>query len=208
MSTDDIEENIQKRTGRFNKTLAKKTEQQLVEFDGPADSQGIELASPGKKHFFQIRPGEIHKVWTTKLFDPDGEEIEYVIQADNEDLRIRIFDKVDDVSYKALVPCCNWFGTEFLWCPNIKPKGGSKIGSSTAKKAIQLGQQGWIKCKWISNSIGWRTIKYPTTTEKQPEFSNIDYDQMIDQVFDGKYIESLDHEAIIRHTNPSYQGDK
>ena len=111
MSTDDIEENIQKRTGRFNKTLAKKTEQQLVEFDGPADSQGIELASPGKKHFFQIRPGEIHKVWTTKLFDPDGEEVEYVIQADNEDLRIRIFDKVDDVSYKALVPCCNWFGT-------------------------------------------------------------------------------------------------
>ena len=43
MSTDDIEENIQKRTGRFNKTLAKKTEQQQVEFDGPADGQGLSL---------------------------------------------------------------------------------------------------------------------------------------------------------------------
>ena len=41
------EEVEQKRAGRFNKTLAKKTEQQQVEFDGPADGQGIELSSPG-----------------------------------------------------------------------------------------------------------------------------------------------------------------
>ena len=200
MSTEANQEVQQKRKGRFNKDLAEKTEQQTSTFDGPPDAQGIELASPGKKHFFQIRPGKIHKVWTTKILDPDGDEIEFVIQTDNEDLRVRIFDKLDDnVNYKALVPCCNWYGTEFLWVPNIKAKGGSKVGAQTALKAIEMGQQGWVKCRWRSNAVGWVVRNYPSETDKVPEFSNVSYEEMIDQVFERKFIESLDHEALLRH---------
>jgi hypothetical protein len=199
MITEDTPE---KKQGKFNKELSEKTELQTSPFDGPADGQGVELASPGRKHFFQIRPGKINKVWTTRLFDEDGEEVEYVIQAD-EDLRLRIFDKIDDnVSYKALVPCCNWYGTEFLWVPTIKPKGGSKLAAQTAQKAIGLGQKGWIKCVWKNNATGWVVRKYPGETDKKPEFSKMSYGDIIDQVFENKFIESLDHEALEEYRKP------
>ena len=35
-------------TGKFNRELAKETEQQSMQFDDPSDSTGIELKSPGK----------------------------------------------------------------------------------------------------------------------------------------------------------------
>jgi hypothetical protein len=35
--------------------------------------------------------------------------------------------------------------------------------------------------------------------DKEPEWSNMSDDEIIDQVFDGRIIESLDHEALIRN---------
>ena len=36
-----MEDTTQKRTGRFNKDLAKKIEDQIADYEGPADSQGV-----------------------------------------------------------------------------------------------------------------------------------------------------------------------
>jgi len=189
-------------SGRFNRNTAKETEQQSMAFDGPADSSGIEIKSPGKQHWVRARGNnydDILKVWTTVLFDPDGEEVEYMIQTDDPDLRLRIFDKCDDnQNYRALVPCVNWFDNEFLWIPTIKPKGGSKVGAESAKIAINKIQQQWCKVKWRSNAVGWVTKKHPGS-EKQPVWSNMTEDEIIDQVFKGKIIESLDHEALLNN---------
>ena len=84
--------------GKFNRELAIETEQESMQFDDPSDSTGIELKSPGKMHWIRARGKtyeDILKVWTVKLFDPDGEEVEYMIQVPDKDLRTRIFEKCD-----------------------------------------------------------------------------------------------------------------
>jgi len=188
--------------GKFNRELAKETEQQSMQFDDPSDNQGVELKSPGKMHWVKARGesfDDVLKVWTVRLHDPDGEEIEYVVQTPDINLRTRIFEKCDDnQNFKALVPCVNWFNTEFLWAPTIKGRG-SKVGPQSATKAIEMAQQGWCKIKWKSNSVGWCVSKHPGT-EKEAEWSRMTDEQIIEQVFDNRIIESLDHEAIIRNT--------
>ena len=189
--------------GKFNRELAKETELQTMNFEDPTDSQGVEIKSPGKMHWVRAR-GETYedvlKVCTTKLFDPDGEEVEYMIQTTDPDLRLRIFEKCDDnQNYKALVPCVNWFGTEFLWVPTVKGRG-SKIGAQSSEKAIKIAQETWCKIKWRNNSVGWCVSKHPGT-EKEPQWSTMSDDQIIDRIFENKIIDSLDHEALIRNNN-------
>ena len=189
--------------GKFNRELAKETELQTMNFEDPTDSQGVEIKSPGKMHWVRAR-GETYedvlKVWTTKLFDPDGEEVEYMIQTTDPDLRLRIFEKCDDnQNYKALVPCVNWFGTEFLWVPTVKGRG-SKIGAQSSEKAIKIAQETWCKIKWRNNSVGWCVSKHPGS-EKEPQWSTMTDDQIIDRIFENKIIDSLDHEALIRNNN-------
>ena len=56
-------------TGKFNRELAKETEQQSMQFDDPSDSTGIELKSPGKMHWIRARGksyNDVLKVWTVK----------------------------------------------------------------------------------------------------------------------------------------------
>ena len=189
-------------TGKFNRELALETEQESMQFDDPSDSTGIELKSPGKMHWIRARGKtyeDILKVWTVKLFDPDGEEVEYMIQVPDKDLRTRIFEKCDDKqNFKALVPCVNWFNTEFLWVPTVKGRG-SKIGPQSAKKGIEMAQQQWCKVVWKSNSTGWAVNKHPGT-DKQPEWSKMTDEDMIETIFENRIIETLDHEAILRNT--------
>ena len=189
--------------GKFNRELAKETELQTMNFDDPTDSQGVEIKSPGKMHWVRARGDsydDVLKVWTTKLFDPDGEEVEYMIQTNDPDLRLRIFEKCDDnQNYKALVPCVNWFATEFLWVPTIKGRG-SKIGAQSAEKSIKIAQEDWCKIKWRNNSVGWCVSKHPGT-EKEPQWSTMTDDQIIDRIFENKIIDSLEHDALIRNNN-------
>jgi hypothetical protein len=91
----------------------------------------------------------------------------------------------------------NWFGTEFLWVPTVKGRG-SKVGSQSAQKGIEMAQQGWCKVKWKSNAVGWAVSKHPGT-DKEPEWSKMTDDQIVERIFENRIIESLDHEAIIRN---------
>ena len=190
---------------KFNKELSKKIALETTNVsDGPADSQGVEIKSPGKMWWFTIKGETIEdliEVTTTKLFDPDGEQQEYLIQAEDPGLREKIFNKADDnINVKLIARCCNWFGTEFLWLPSIKAKGNSKLASSSARKGIERGlNNNWIKCQWKSNSVGWQSWSHPGA-DKLPEWSKMTDEEIIDQVFDGRIIESLDHEALVRNT--------
>ena len=191
--------------GKFNKDIAKKVSLQTIGGgDGPSDSQGIEIKSPGKMYWFSIKGKTIDdliEVTTTKLFDPDAEQQEYLIQVEDPGLREKVFNKADDnINVKLIVRCVNWFGTEFLWLPSIRTKGNSKLASTSAKKAIERGLDGnWIKCQWKSNSVGWQSWSHPGT-DKKPEWSKMSDEEIIDMVFDERIIESLDHEALIRNT--------
>ena len=188
----------------FNKELSKKIALETMGTDsGPADSQGIEIKSPGKMHWFTVKGqtfDELTQITTTQLYDPDGELETYIIHAENKSLREKIINKADDnVTVKVIARCVNWFGTEFLWLPAIKTGGNSKLASQTAKKAIEKGLDGnWIKAKWKDNSTGWQSWSHPGA-DIEPEWSNMSDDEIIDQVFDGRIIESLDHEALIRN---------
>jgi len=186
--------------GHFNKELAKKTQLETMSGgDGPADSQGIEIKSPGKMHWITIK-GEtfedLIEVQTVALHDPDGELLDYVVQVGDKSLREKIFNKADDNNNtKMILRCVNWFGTEFLWVASTK----TKLSKQSLLKAIDRGLNGkWIKAKWKSNSVGWQSWSHPGT-DKIPEWSNMNDEEIVDQVFDGRIIESLDHEALIRN---------
>ena len=86
-----------------------------------------------------------------------------------------------------------------MWLPSIKSGGNSKLASQTARKAVDRGLNGnWIKAKWKDNSVGWQSWSHPGT-DKKPEWLPMTDEEIIDQVFDGRIIESLDHEALIRN---------
>jgi len=77
----------------FRKELAKKSTLETFNDDSPVDSQGIEIKSPGKMFWFTIKGityEDITEVITTKLYDPDGEIEEYIIQVEEKPLRERI----------------------------------------------------------------------------------------------------------------------
>jgi len=186
--------------GKFNKDLAQKTTLETMGGnDGPPDTSGIEIKSPGKMHWFTVKGEKFEdllQITTTQLFDPDGDELTYIIQAENNSLREKIINKADDnFNVKAVARCVNWFGTEFLWVPSVK----TKLSKQSVFKAIDRGLDGnWIKAKWKSNSVGWQSWSHPGT-DKKPEWLNMTDEEIIDQVFDGRIIETLDHEALIRN---------
>ena len=188
---------------RFNKDLAKKIQQETMDDMGPADSQGVEVKSPGKMWWFTIKGEKFEdllQVPTTKLYDPDGELQEYIIFVEDRALREKIFSKADDnITWKALVRCINMYGTEFLWLPSVKSKSNSKVASQSARKAIERGvNNNWIKCRGKDGSVGWQSWSHPGT-DTIPEWSKMQDEEIINQVFDGKIITSLDHEALIRN---------
>ena len=185
---------------KFNKELAKKVSLETTNVsDGPSDSQGIEIKSPGKMWWFTIKGityDDITEVQTVALHDPDGEILDYVVQVGDKGLREKIFNKADDTNNtKLLIRCTNWFGTEFLWVASIK----TKLSRQSCFKAVERGLDGqWIKAKWKSNSVGWQSWSHPGT-ERVPEWSKMDDGEIVDMVFDGRIIETLDHEALIRN---------
>ena len=193
--------------GKFNKELSKKIALETMGGGGdePPDTQGIQILSPGKMFWFTIK-GEKYEdltpITTTQLFDPAGEKETYIIQAEDNSLKEKIINKADDnITVKLIVRCVNWFGVEFLWLPAIKTRGNSKLASQTAIKSIERGLNGnWIKCQWKNNSVGWQSWSHPGVDEnKVPEWSKMTEDEIIDQVFDNKIIDTLDHEALIRN---------
>ena len=185
---------------KFNKELAKKVSLETTNVsDGPSDSQGIEIKSPGKMHWFTIKGAsyeDLTEVQTVSLHDPDGEILDYVVQVEDKGLREKIFNKADDTNNtKLILRCINWFGTEFLWVPSVK----TKLSKQSVFKAIDRGLNGnWIKAKWKSNSVGWQSWSHPGT-DRIPEWSKMDDAEIVDMVFDGRIIETLDHEALIRN---------
>ena len=59
----------------FNKELSKKIALETMGTDsGPADTQGIEIKSPGKMYWFTVKGksfDELTPITTTQLYDPD-----------------------------------------------------------------------------------------------------------------------------------------
>ena len=64
--------------GKFNKDLAKKIQLQTAlggGCDGPADSQGIEIKSPGKMYWFTIKGESIdEKTLIDEMVEPSSEQ--------------------------------------------------------------------------------------------------------------------------------------
>ena len=150
-------------------------------------------------HWFTIKGityEDLTEVQTVSLHDPDGEILDYVVQVEDKGLKEKIFNKADDTNNtKLILRCVNWFGTEFLWVPSVK----TKLSKQSVFKAIDRGLDGnWIKAKWKSNSVGWQSWSHPGT-DRIPEWSKMDDAEIVDMVFDGRIIETLDHEALIRN---------
>jgi len=186
--------------GKFNKDLAQKTTLETMGGnDGPPDTSGIEIKSPGKMHWFTIKGityEDLTEVQTVSLHDPDGEILDYVVQVEDKGLIEKIFNKADDTNNtKLILRCIYWFGTELLCVPSVK----IKLSKQSVFKAIDRGLDGnWIKAKWKSNSVGWQSWSHPGT-DRIPEWSKMDDAEIVDMVFDGRIIETLDHEALIRN---------
>ena len=83
---------------KFNKELAKKVSLETTNVsDGPSDSQGIEIKSPGKMHWFTIKGAtyeDLTEVQTVSLHDPDGELLDYVVQVEDKGLREKILSLI------------------------------------------------------------------------------------------------------------------
>ena len=188
---------------RFSKEKAQRVKQETINRDGAVTSQAIEIQSPGKFQFVRCRGNSLEDLilaHTCKIFDPDGEEAQYIIQCENKQKLEKIYELCDyKVSTKYLAPMIDNFGTEFLWTVSCSMNGKQQGFHISGNKALELSQEKWCRILW-GGKRGWIT-RTPVNQEKfkEPQFSNLTDEEIINIACHNRVITDTDHEALQRH---------
>ena len=186
---------------RFDKEAAKRTKQEVIESEGDLSSKAVEVHSPGNKGFIRVREGDLIHVHTCKILDPDGEPVEYIIQAPDKKVRRKIIEILNDkVSLKILAICVNSFEEEFIWPVSQSANGTHKAWMNSGRKAIEAAQKEWVRVIWKGMNYGFVCTK-PLNQQKfsEPVWSKLSDEELINLAFDKRIITTTDHEALLRH---------
>ncbi len=131
---------------KFDADNAKKTTQQVMEVEaGDVAGQEIYSESPGKHRFVRVIGNswdEVDKLYAIKIDDPDGEEVQYIIQCSDNNMLKKIFHHLDGKAKEhVLAPYVSSDGVERIWCASFKWSGKSATRGKSVKQAIVLEQK-------------------------------------------------------------------
>ena len=190
-------------TIKFSKEKAKRVKSQIINTDGNITSQSIEVSGPSGFHFIKCRVPSIDDLLvadTCKLFDPDGEKIEYLIQCEEKTTERKIFELVDfKVVRKYLAPMVDCYGTEFLWPVTKSLNGKESAMCISGKNALESAMRNWVKITW-GNKRNW-VVRTPNNQDqfKEPEFSKLNDEEIINIAYYNRVITDTTHEALRRY---------
>ena len=192
---------------KFDFDQAKTTTQQSLEVeDIDASGQEYDEESPTQHKFVRFRGkswGDCIKVHGVKLPDPDGDDIKYVVQVKDNDEFARVNMMCDGkIKEYVIAPYVSDSGSERIWFANYKWTGKAAKKGMSVKLAIEIGQQKWVKVNW-EGKRGFVTREPGQELNKEPKFSKLDDNRLIELVFEDRIITDSKHEAVVRNWNGS-----
>ena len=191
-------------TIKFSKEKAKRVKSESVNLDGNITSQSIEVSTPSSYHFIKCRVSSMDDLLvadTCKLFDPDGEKIEYIIQCDDEIVERKIFELVDfKVVRKYLAPMIDCYGSEFLWPVAQSVNGKVSSFCISGKMALEKAMRNWVKITWGGKGRYWVVRTAPNQEQfKEAEFSKITDEEIINIAYYNRILTDTNHESLKRY---------
>ena len=190
-------------TIRFSKEKAKRIKQTIVNTDGETTSHSIAVNTPSSFHFVRCRGNtldDLIEADTCKLFDPDGEKVEYLIQSEEEQILSTIAEKVDyKVVRKSLAPMVDIYGTEFLWPVTLSQNGKVNAFCVSGRIALESAMRNWVKITWLGKK-NW-DVRTPPNQEQfgEPQFTKISDEEIINIAYFNRIITDTNHEALKRY---------
>ena len=190
-------------TIRFSKEKAKRIKQTIVNTDGETTSHSIAVDTPSKFHFVRCRGeslDDLIEADTCKLFDPDGEKVEYLIQSEEEQILSTIAEKVDyKVIRKSLAPMVDCYGTEFLWPVTLSQNGKVNAFCISGRIALESAMRNWVKITWMGKRH-W-DVRTPPNQERwgEPKFTKISDEEIVNIAYFNRIITDTNHEALKRY---------
>ena len=193
-------ETVQDKKIKFNFDLAQKTSQQSLELeDSEASGHEIYEESPSQHKFIRFRGAnwnEPLKVHGVKLQDPDGDDVKYIVQTNDP----KTFNKINmmcdwKVKEYVIAPYVSDTGAERIWFANYKWSGKSAKKGNSVRQCIEQGQQNWIRINWEAKR-GFVARQPGVGLSKEPQFSKIDNEGLIELCFEERIITDANHEAV------------
>ena len=190
-------------TIKFSKEKAKRIKQTIVNTDGETTSHSIAVNTPSSFHFVRCRGNtldDLIEADTCKLFDPDGEKVEYLIQSEEEQILSTIAEKGDyKVVRKSLAPMVDCYGTEFLWPVTLSQNGKVNAFCISGRIALESAMRNWVKITWMGKRH-W-DVRTPSNQEQfgEPQFTKISDEEIINIAYFNRIITDTNHEALRRY---------
>ena len=186
---------------KFDFDQAKTTTQQSLEMeDAAASGQELDEESPTQHKFVRFRGKsweDLLKVHGVKLSGPDGEDIKYVVQIQDPTTFTKVNMMCDyKVKEYVIAPYVSDTEVERVWFANYKWTGKAAKKGLSVRKAIELGQQEWVKINW-EGKRGFVTRPPGVGLSKEPKFSTMTNKEIIELVFEDRIITDAKHEAVV-----------
>jgi len=186
---------------KFDFDQAKTTTQQSLEMeDAAASGQELDEESPTQHKFVRFRGKsweDLLKVHGVKLSGPDGEDIKYVVQVQDPTTFTKVNMMCDyKVKEYVIAPYVSDTGVERIWFVNFKWAGKASKKGLSVRKAIELGQQEWVKINW-EGKRGFVTRPPGLGLSKEPEFSKMTNKEIIELIFEDRIITDAKHDAVV-----------
>jgi hypothetical protein len=168
----------------------------LQEFfaDGTAESSVVRCERPPKGVFFTVLP-ELKSVWENRAFY-------WVVQLEGRDpyivsdpIKKQKADEEDVIRPVLFVRYVTMAGDEGLWPLKLdRTEGKSNDWNISARRIMELAATGkWVRI--VSMKKHYRhQLSSKTLEEVPPKFSERPFQTLVDLAFEGRVIDSLDHE--------------
>lgn len=155
----------------------------------------VPVRKPGRQEFFRVHPDEQYRMDTAILEFGDGLDItSYLVLPD---VRPRL---ASDLRVVRLLTCISRAGTVFVWpckLPHETANDGARRWAASALKAAEQAEHYWVKICGNRN-VGAYDVFVAQGDLGEPQWPAHPFNELLRIAFEGRVIDSPDHEVIRR----------
>lgn len=149
----------------------------------------VPVRKPDKQWFVRTHPDESYCMTVAVIEMKEDRETFLVDPRLCEDL-------MPEITPKLLITTINRAGVPFLWpIRNAGNEGRQDEWSRTARVAASMARDRWVRVS-PNMSLGAYEVFPASDTLTPPEWPDVDFGKLLQIAFEGRIIDSLDHEIV------------
>jgi hypothetical protein len=149
----------------------------------------VPVRKPNKQEFVQVHPSEDFQLQTAVIELKEKGETYLVDRSLWSELATEIIPKIifTAISRQKVV---------FLWAINLPDDGKNQNEwHRSAIEAARLAMKDWVRVT-ANRSLGAYDCKQANGDLSAPDWSDVDFQKIVESAFKDKYIDSLDHQVV------------